>query len=128
MRRGRAAAALALALLVGASSSGCRVMQRISEGAYRNAVTDGTIAELSARGVRLAGRPACAMPAARPGDRMTISCTASTATGEPVRVSGTAAEVGTRHPRELYVITVAGRELLRKDCLGLGCAHRSADS
>ncbi|MQY04248.1 hypothetical protein [Actinomadura macrotermitis] len=114
-----------LALVLVVALSGCEVMQRISEGAYRNAVTDGTIAELKQRGVRLAGRPACQMPEELPGERMRISCTAATVDGAPVTVAGTASEVESERPRELYVITVGGREAVRQDCLGLGCRHRN---
>ncbi|WP_067492005.1 hypothetical protein [Actinomadura hibisca] len=114
---------VALALMV--SLSGCELMQRISEGAYRNAVTDGVIKELGDRGVRLRARPECGSLEQGDGGVVRISCTATTAAGEPVRVSGTATGAETHDPRELYVITVGPREVLRSHCLGLGCARHS---
>ena len=43
--------------------------------------------------------------------------------GEPVTVDGVAYNADTDRPRETYVVTVGGREVLRKGCLGLGCEH-----
>ncbi|QXJ24145.1 hypothetical protein AGRA3207_005409 [Actinomadura graeca] len=111
--------AAALALLVPALP-GCKVMQRISDGSYNNAVTDGVVAELHDRGVRLDGRPSCTTQDS--GTSVVhVQCTARTSTGEPVEVTGVADDADTRRPRETYVVTVGGREVLRKDCLGLGC-------
>ncbi|MFC9976260.1 hypothetical protein ACFVH6_35745 [Spirillospora sp. NPDC127200] len=117
--------AVVVALVAMVSLSGCELMQRISEGAYRNAVTDGVVKELDDRGVRLRARPECGSLESGPADTVRITCTAVTTAGEPVRVTGGAADAGARHPRELFVITVGGREVLRRDCLGLGCAERS---
>lgn len=88
---------LVLAALLALTLSGCKVMQRISEGAYRNAVSDGVVDELEIRGIELRERPSCESPVP--------------ATSSVVR------------PRETYVVTVGGREVLRKGCLGLGCEH-----
>ncbi|WP_396454617.1 hypothetical protein [Actinomadura sp.] len=113
----------ALAVLLALSASGCKVMQRISEGAYRNAVTDGVVDELKARGVELRERPNCTSPKAETGSMIRVNCTARTRTGEPVTVEGIAVDADTDRPQETYVITVGGREVLRKDCLGLGCGN-----
>ena len=88
---------------------------------HRNAVADGTVAELKQRAIRLSGRPDCEDAEALPDARMRITCNATTATGMPVTVVGTAGEVMSERPRELYVITVDGHELVREDCLG--CRH-----
>jgi hypothetical protein len=108
--------------------AGCHSMNRaseavdhISEGSYRNAVAHGTVTELKQRGVRLAGRPHCAMPKVVPNAPISITCSATTTSGTPVSVVGTATAEESNQPRELYVITVGGREVVRQDCLGLGC-------
>lgn len=120
-RRGVAVAVLAgLAL----TASGCETMQRISEGAYRNAVSDGVVDELNAQGVELRERPACKTPETEAASVVRVTCTAHTRTGEPVAVHGVAYDADTDRPRETYVVTVAGREVLRKDCLGVGCGQR----
>jgi hypothetical protein len=117
---------LALAVLLALTMSGCKVMQRISEGAYRNAVSDGTVDELKIRGIELRERPLCKSPAAATESVVRVDCTARTRSGEPVTVEGVAVDADTDRPRETYVVTVGGREVLRKDCLGLGCEHRNA--
>nr|WP_218935595.1 hypothetical protein [Actinomadura citrea] len=103
--------------------SGCKVMQRISDGAYRNAVTDGVVDELDARGIELRERPDCESPGRETDSVVRVDCTARTTTGERVTVAGIARDADTERPRESYVVTVGGREVLRKDCLGLGCEH-----
>ncbi|MEU5882723.1 hypothetical protein [Spirillospora sp. NPDC047279] len=110
-----------LALLLTTGLSGCDLMQRISEGAYRNAVTDGTIAELDERGVTLAGRPSCELADTGSEAVVRIGCTARTTTGAAVVVTGRALQADTEHPRETYVITVGGTPVVDQDCLGLGC-------
>jgi len=117
----RRAPAVALAVLLAVTMSGCKVMQRISEGAYKNAVTDGTVDELKSRGIELRERPSCKSPGANTDSVVRLSCTARTTAGEPVTVEGVAHDADTDRPRETYVITVGGQEILRKSCLGLGC-------
>ncbi|MFC5754822.1 hypothetical protein [Actinomadura rugatobispora] len=111
----------ALAVALTLALSGCQLMKRISEGAYRNAVADGTVAELAAHGVRMNRRPDCTTPATGNDAVVRIHCTGRTATGAKVVVTGGAVEADTAHPRESYVITVDGRAPLRKRCLGRGC-------
>jgi hypothetical protein len=115
--------AVVLAVLLAVTMSGCKVMQRISDGAYRNAVTDGVVDELDARGIELRERPDCESPGRETDSVVRVACTARTTTGEPVTVAGIARDADTERPRESYVVTVGGREVLRKDCLGLGCEH-----
>jgi hypothetical protein len=111
--------ALVLAAVLAVSVSGCKVMQRISEGSYRNAVTDGVVAELKKRDIPLKARPSCRTP--KTGDTVRVSCTARTKAGSPVVVTGTARDADGAHPREEYTVTVAGRRVLQQSCLGLGC-------
>ncbi|MFB4312156.1 hypothetical protein [Actinomadura sp. GTD37] len=122
----RRAPAAALAVLLAVTMSGCKVMQRISEGAYQNAVTDGTIDELKVRGIELRERPSCESPVPSTDSVVRVDCTARTRGGEPVTVEGVAYDADTDRPRETYVITVGGREVLRKNCLGLGCGDPGA--
>jgi hypothetical protein len=112
--------AVVLAVVLAVTMSGCKVMQRISEGSYRNAVTDGVVAELKKRGIRLKARPSCKTP--KTGDTVRVSCSALTKAGQPVVVTGIARDADSARPREDYTVTVAGRQVLEQDCLGLGCA------
>lgn len=109
------------AVLVVVALSGCEAMQRISEGAYRNAVSDGTTGELRARGVELEGRPDCELTDTGSDAVVRVRCTARTRSGEPVTVRGVARDADTSRPRELYVVTVGGHEMFRTDCLGFDC-------
>ncbi|RAY15984.1 hypothetical protein DPM19_07020 [Actinomadura craniellae] len=112
------AAALALVVLV--TVPGCRVLERISENAYLNAVASGATAELDARGHPVAGRLDCALsPSGTVALR--VGCTGRTAAGRPVAVVGTVTGADTARPRERYVVTVGGREVLRTTCLGAAC-------
>ncbi|POM25600.1 hypothetical protein BTM25_42480 [Actinomadura rubteroloni] len=116
---------VALGVLVALSTSGCRVMQHISDGAYRNAVADGTVDDLRSRGIALRARPECEFPVRTGEDMLTIRCTARAADGAPVTVTGRASRVDRSDPLEEYVVTVGNRVVLRQDCLGLGCVHRN---
>ncbi|MFB4296407.1 hypothetical protein [Actinomadura sp. NTSP31] len=112
--------AVLLAAVLAVAMSGCKVMQRISEGSYRNAVTDGVVAELKKRGIPLKARPSCKTP--KTGDTVRVSCTARTKAGQPVVVTGVARDADSAHPVEEYTVTVAGRQVLDQGCLGLGCS------
>ncbi|WP_242614015.1 hypothetical protein [Actinomadura roseirufa] len=119
-RAGRVPAAVAAGLLV-LTLPGCKLMRRISDGSFNNAVTDGTVLELKNRGVRLEKRPSCKTPDSGSASVVHVRCTARTLAGEPVAVRGVATAANTDHPRESYVITVGRRVVLRQNCLGLGC-------
>ncbi|MFD0691831.1 hypothetical protein [Actinomadura fibrosa] len=112
--------AVLLAGLLVLSVSGCKVMQRISDGSYNNAVTDGVVKELDERNIRLEKRPSCKTRDSGSAS-VHVECTATTREGQPVVVTGVAEEADTDHPRELYEVTVGGQEVLRQNCLGLGC-------
>ncbi|TDB84418.1 hypothetical protein E1264_24660 [Actinomadura sp. KC216] len=104
--------------------TGCDMAQGISEGAYRNAVSDGVEDELKGQGIELQDRPLCTTQQGGGDSVVRVRCTALTRTSEPVTVHGVAYEAHTVRPRESYVVTVAGREVLRKDCLSQGCGRR----
>lgn len=80
--------AAVLVLLLAVTMSGCKVMQRISDGAYRNAVSDGVVDELDAQGIKLRERPDCESPGRETDSVVRVDCTARTTTGEPVVVEG----------------------------------------
>jgi len=117
----RAVRVVALVIALVVALSGCELMKRISEGAYRNAVADGTVDELTALGVPMDRRPDCTTPETGDDSVVRIRCTGRTTAGARVVVTGGAVEADTARPREWYVITVDGREMLRKHCLGPGC-------
>jgi hypothetical protein len=102
---------------------GCAPMQRISEGAYRNATATGAGMELERLGYRVKGRLTCVLPRGNTLAVVRVTCAGHTVHGQPVAVAGIAHDADTKTPREQYVITVAGREVLRKPCLGLGCGQ-----
>ncbi|GAA2082894.1 hypothetical protein [Actinomadura alba] len=111
--------ALATALTV--SLCGCGVAREISTQSFRNAVATGAEAELRGLGYHVRGTLDCTLP---PGGGMAVvrvSCTGRTIDGRPVSVTGIAWNADSAHPRQEYVIKVAGRGVLRRSCLGRGC-------
>jgi hypothetical protein len=123
-----APARIAVLIAILLAVTGCEAMRRGSEGAYRHAVADGTAAELARKGVRMHRSPECTTSAATPGppgadggSLLRVHCRGRTASGDRVEVRGHAADAETADPRESYSVTVNGREVLRKPCLGAGC-------
>jgi hypothetical protein len=100
---------------------GCGPMERISEGAFRNATATGAGMELERLGYHVHGRLVCVLPRGNTLAVVRVTCAGRTVTGQQVAVDGIAHGADTRTPAERYVITVGGREVLRKPCLGLGC-------
>ncbi|WP_312874824.1 hypothetical protein [Actinomadura litoris] len=121
-RRPPPVAVLPLVAVLVLALPGCKVMQRISDGSYNNAVTDGVATELRDRGIELRARPHCETRDSG-SSVVHVECTAETSTGEPVAVRGVAADADTARPRENYVVTVAGRQVLNQHCLGDGCGR-----
>lgn len=121
--RRRAAQALAGTCLV-AGLCGCDVLRTISIGAYRNAAADGSVAELRKLGITLEGKPRCLTPDTGSRSLVRLDCTARTSDGRPVVITGVVTGADSANPREDYVITVGGREVLHKPCLNLGCPTR----
>ncbi|HZB30159.1 MAG TPA: hypothetical protein VE465_08330 [Streptosporangiaceae bacterium] len=122
-------ALLATLLLIGIGPlvTGCRDLERqVSEGALRNATANGAAAELAGLGYRLEDQLDCRIP---PGGTLAVvrvRCVGQTDDGRPVRVDAVAYDADTSHPRQEFVIDVAGQEVMRKHCLGASC--RSAAS
>jgi hypothetical protein len=99
----------------------CGPMERISEGAFRNATASGAGMELERLGYRVDGRLICVLPRGNTLSVVRVNCAGRTVRGQQVALSGIAHGAETKNPKEQYVITVGGREVLRKPCLGLGC-------
>jgi hypothetical protein len=97
----------------------------VSDGALRNATANGAAAELKGLGYRLRHRPSCRTPAGNTRRTVRVHCEGQTTDGRRVRVEGVAYDAESRHPRQHFVIQVAGHVVLRKSCLGLGCRDRS---
>lgn len=116
----RAVGALVLVGLVTASS-GCRVVERVSENAYLSAVADGAAAELGERGHPVAGRLACTLPPTGSAATLRVRCSGRTTGGLAISLSGTVGRADTARPDERYVVTVDGAEVLRARCLGAAC-------
>jgi hypothetical protein len=93
----------------------------VSEGSLRNATATGAAAELNRLGYRLKDRLSCRIPGSSTLAVVRVWCVGETASGQPVRVDAVAYSADTPHPRQEFVIDVAGREVLRKPCLGEGC-------
>jgi hypothetical protein len=113
----RAVALIALALTL----CGCGLAREISIQAFRNAVADGAKTELRRLGYHVHGTLDCRLPPGNTLSVVRVRCTGRTVDGRPVAVTGIARNADTARPRQEFVISVAGREVLRKSCLGEGC-------
>ncbi|MEW2352463.1 hypothetical protein [Spirillospora sp. NPDC029432] len=111
----------AVAVLLALALTGCDMMQRISEGAYRNAVADGTVAELARHGIAMDRRPDCRLDEPLTDATVMVRCTGHTSAGARVAVYGETERAATRRPEESYEIRVDGRAPIRTSCLGVSC-------
>jgi hypothetical protein len=105
---------------------GCGAMRDISEKAFGTATATGARTELGRSGHPVRGTIACTLPRDNTPSVVRVHCTGRTVRGEPIRVRGIARDADTPNPRQEFVVTVAGREVLRKACLGLGCGKGPA--
>jgi hypothetical protein len=109
-------------VVIGMLITSCQNPSRqVSEGSLRNATANGAAAELQRLGYRLKERLSCHIPQSSTMAVVRVGCAGETIRGLPVRVDGVAYDADTRHPRQDFVISVAGREVLHKPCLGEGC-------
>jgi hypothetical protein len=112
-------------LLLVLALTGCSeehlVAVRISEGALKVATSNGSAAELRALGYTAKGKIACRTPLGNTLAVVRVNCTGTTADRQPIRVTGIAREADTLEPKQEFVITIGGLEVLRKDCLATGC-------
>jgi hypothetical protein len=99
--------------------------RQVSDGSLRNATANGAATELAGLGYRLKSRLDCRIPPGSTPAVVRVWCVGQTVGGQPVRVDSVAYDANTRHPRQQFVIDVAGHEVLRKPCLGEGCRDTS---
>lgn len=96
-------------------------VRKVSESSLRNATARGATEEMRGlgytikRGMRCRTLPADTMSVIR------VQCLGRTTKDEPVRVDAVASDANSAHPRQEFVITVSGREVVRTHCLGQGC-------
>ncbi|WP_433180544.1 hypothetical protein [Actinoallomurus sp. CA-150999] len=107
-----------LALFAGSCGDPVR---KVSESSLLNATAKGTADELRGIGYAVRSRMNCRTLSADTLSVVRVRCVGRTVRGEPVRVDAVAYEAGSAHPRQDYVITVSGREVVRRPCLGQGC-------
>jgi hypothetical protein len=113
---------------IGLLITSCQDPERqVSDGSLRNATANGAATELAGLGYRLKDRLDCRIPASSTLSVVRVWCDGRTAGGEPVRVDAVAYDANTSHPRQEFVIDVAGHEVLRKPCLGAGCRNASRE-
>ncbi|WP_433333164.1 hypothetical protein [Spirillospora sp. CA-294931] len=94
-----------------------------TQAALRTALPGLASHELRARGVALKAAPVCADIAGWTKERMRASCTATTASGDPVKVIATGDDA-TRH--HSYTVLVDGRPVIENArCLGPDCQKKS---
>jgi hypothetical protein len=114
------AAFLLILALVGCSEKHS-VATRFSDGALKVAISNGSVAELEALGYAVKGKITCNTPAGNTRAVVRVDCTGMTTDRQPIRVAALAHEADTPAPRQEFVITVDGLEVLRKNCLATGC-------
>ncbi|GAA4633986.1 hypothetical protein GCM10023196_073730 [Actinoallomurus vinaceus] len=107
-----------IALLAGSCGDPVR---KVSESSLLNATAKGAADELRGIGYTVRARMDCRTLSADTLSVVRVRCVGRTNRNEPVRVDAVAYEAGSVHPRQDYVITVSGREVVRRPCLGQGC-------
>lgn len=109
---------LVLAVLCGACTNPVR---KVSESSLRNATARGATEEMRGLGYTIRKGMRCRTLSADTMSVVRVQCLGSTTRNEPVRVDAVASDAGSAHPRQEFVITVSGREVVRTHCLGQGC-------
>lgn len=99
-------------------------VQKVSESSLRNATARGAAEEMRGLGYTIRRGMRCRTLSADTMAVVRVQCVGRTTRDEPVRVDGVASDAGSSHPRQEFVITVAGREIVRAPCLGRGCEKR----
>jgi hypothetical protein len=114
----RLAPALALMLVLASCNNPVRT---VSESSLRNATARGATEELRGLGYTIRKGMRCRTLSADTMSVVRVQCLGRTTRDEPVRVDAVASDAGSAHPRQEFVITVSGREIVRTHCLGQGC-------
>jgi hypothetical protein len=116
---------LVCVLVVAVSPAACtNPARKISESSLRNATARGAVEELRGLGYVIRKGMRCRTLSADTMSVVRVQCTGRTTREEPVRVDGVASDAGSANPRQEFVITVGGREVVRAPCLGRGCEDR----
>lgn len=111
---------LILLLVVGCTDP----VRKVSESSLRNATAHGATEEMRGLGYTIKKGMRCRTLSADTLSVVRVQCVGRTVRDEPVRVDAVASDAGSAHPRQEFVITVGGREVVRTDCLGQGCQDR----
>jgi hypothetical protein len=113
---------LILVLLVLVLVAACtNPVRKVSESSLRNATARGATEEMRGLGYTIRRGMRCRTLSADTMSVVRIQCLGRTTRDEPVRVDAVATAAGSAHPRQEFVITVGGREIVRTHCLGQGC-------
>jgi hypothetical protein len=99
-------------------------VRKVSESSLRNATARGATEEMRGLGYVIKKGMRCRTLSADTMSVVRVQCVGRTTRDEPVRVEGVASDAGSTNPRQEFVITVAGREVVRTSCLGQGCQDR----
>jgi hypothetical protein len=105
-------------LLAGACTDPAR---KVSESSLRNATARGATEEMRGLGYTIRKGMHCRTLSADTMSVVRVQCLGRTTRDEPVRVDAAAFDAASAHPRQEFVITVSGREVVRTHCLGQGC-------
>ncbi|MDN3356739.1 hypothetical protein [Actinomadura sp. DC4] len=116
---------LLLLFLVLLAVAGCTdPVRKVSESSLRNATARGATEEMRGLGYTIKRGMRCRTLSADTMSVVRVQCLGHTAHEEPVRVDAVASDAASAHPRQEFVITVSGREIVRTHCLGRGCQDR----
>jgi hypothetical protein len=99
-------------------------VRKVSESSLRNATARGATEEMRGLGYTIRKGMRCRTLSADTLSVVRVQCLGRTTRNEPVRVDAVAFDAGSAHPRQEFVITVSGREVVRTSCLGQGCQDR----
>ena len=106
-------------------AAGCTdPVRKVSESSLRNATARGATEEMRGLGYTIRKGMRCRTLSADTLSVVRVQCLGRTTRNEPVRVDAVASDAGSAHPRQEFVITVGGREVVRTHCLGQGCQDR----
>jgi hypothetical protein len=97
-------------------------VRKVSESSLRNATARGAAEEMRGLGYPIKKGLRCRTLSADTMSVVRVQCLGRTVRDEPVRVDAVASDAASAHPRQEFVIRVRGREVVRTDCLGQGCA------
>jgi hypothetical protein len=102
--------------------AGCgEPVRKVSESSLRNATARGAADAMRGIGYTIKNGIQCHTLSPDSLSVVRVRCAGRTTRGEPVRVDAVARDADAPHPRQEFVITVAGREVIRTPCLGQGC-------